>query len=463
MTPATASPGTGVARWLAFLGLAGCALVLWSALCSVPGLYWNPPRLAPAYALAAGLDIYATRATAAHLGWHYGPVFPLWSLPAAFVPQITLSFIVWALLHLGALFLSAWFVLRRLGTPGLLSGAIAGVLFIGQAYTQSMLYLVHVDTLCVAFGFASAWLAHGALADARPRLLPWAALCAVLAPWTKQLGVAVPLAVFLWLWWTGRRDLAGRFFFWCVVWGGVTGMLFFAVFGAENLAFNLWLIHARTPFRGGWTLLLPETGRLLLENWVWLAAFAAAWIFPTARVSVPRTSLAALLWFLALAHLPLGISAVLKEGGGWNSLHTQYYLLPLLAGLLVRVAALPRGRLLLAAIFLASFMQAAWLLHRQGTVWTPYRGQEDFLAEARAQAGRVYFPWNPLLTIITERRVYPFDNALFCLTQAGLEPRHETVRATVPPSPLIIYHEPVQGHFALRYFPEKMNPAARPR
>jgi hypothetical protein len=75
----------------------------------------------------------------------------------------------------------------------------------------------------------------------------------------------------------------------------------------------------------------------------------------------------------------------------------------------------------------------------------------------------VYFPWNPLLTIITERRVYPFDNALFCLTQAGLEPRHETVRATVPPSPLIIYHEPVQGHFALRYFPEKMNPAARPR
>ncbi|MFP5368538.1 MAG: hypothetical protein ACLGIS_17205, partial [Actinomycetes bacterium] len=250
-------------------------------------------------------------------------------------------------------------VLRRLGTPVLLSGAVSGVLFIGQAYTQSMLYLVHVDTLCVALGFASAWLTHGALADARPRLLPWAALCAALAPWTKQLGVAVPLAVLLWLWWTGRRDLAGRFFFWCVVWGGVTGMLFFAVFGAENLAFNLWLIHARTPFRGGWTLLLPETGRLLLENWVWLAAFAAAWIFPTARESVPRTSLAALLWFLALAHLPLGISAVLKEGGGWNSLHAQYYLLPLLAGLLVRVAALPRGRLLLAAIFLASFMQAA--------------------------------------------------------------------------------------------------------
>jgi hypothetical protein len=167
--------------------------------------------------------------------------------------------------------------------------------------------------------------------------------------------------------------------------------------------------------------------------------------------------LAVLLLFIAVAHLPFGFSAVLKEGGGWNSLHSLNYALPVLAAALADRLATPAGRarLCFAALALAGLAQAFFLLHRQGAVWTPYRAQEEFLAQARADKGRVYFPWNPLLTIIAERKIQPFDNALFCLVQARLEPDPALVRAAVPPDPVIIYHEPVQGHFALRYFPER--------
>ena len=72
----------------------------------------------------------------------------------------------------------------------------------------------------------------------------------------------------------------------------------------------------------------------------------------------------------------------------------------------------------------------------------------------RQTPGRFYLPWNSLITLIAERRVYPFDDALYCLWLSGLEVPAEKVRSAVPPNPVILYHDPVQSKFALRYFPE---------
>jgi hypothetical protein len=86
--------------------------------------------------------------------------------------------------------------------------------------------------------------------------------------------------------------------------------------------------------------------------------------------------------------------------------------------------------------------------------WLPYRGQEKMLATARASAGQIYFPWNPLLTLITDREIYPFDDALYCLARAGLGLPQVVVRASVPPGAILFYEEPAQSHFALNYFPD---------
>jgi hypothetical protein len=91
-------------------------------------------------------------------------------------------------------------------------------------------------------------------------------------------------------------------------------------------------------------------------------------------------------------------------------------------------------------------------LREQGLVWTPYRGQEELLTLARRHQGKIYLPWNPLTTLITERKIYPFDEALHYLWLARLEPPLDAIRAAVPADALIVYQEPSQSHFALKYF-----------
>jgi hypothetical protein len=89
----------------------------------------------------------------------------------------------------------------------------------------------------------------------------------------------------------------------------------------------------------------------------------------------------------------------------------------------------------------------------RGAVWRPYRGQEAMLQKARLAAGHMYFPWNPLLTLITDKKIYPFDDALYCLWLGGLEVPVARVRGSLPPGVVVFYEEPAQSHFALNYFP----------
>jgi hypothetical protein len=90
---------------------------------------------------------------------------------------------------------------------------------------------------------------------------------------------------------------------------------------------------------------------------------------------------------------------------------------------------------------------------KRGVVWLPYRGQEETLELARRNPGKVYLPWNPLITIISDHKIYPFDDALLSLWRAGLEPPREAILRATPPNALVLYPEPVQSRFALKYFP----------
>lgn len=59
--------------------------------------------------------------------------------------------------------------------------------------------------------------------------------------------------------------------------------------------------------------------------------------------------------------------------------------------------------------------------------------------------------------MIADRRIQPLDDALYCLWLARLEPPVEKIRLAVPADPIILYEEPAQSHFALRYFPRKQD------
>src|SRR3954468_16004070 len=99
------------------LGLAaiGVVLFIWSAACLVPSVPWNAARIAPSFALAYGLPIYALRDSGAQLGWAYGPVFPLWYMPVTLTSNPTVALMLSALVNVLTLLLPVLLLLHRAG------------------------------------------------------------------------------------------------------------------------------------------------------------------------------------------------------------------------------------------------------------------------------------------------------------------------------------------------------------
>ncbi len=480
MPPAADQPPSSVPRAALYrfglaLAAAGWLALVWNALCTVPGVPWNPARLAPSFALARGLPIYALRDSGAHLGWIYGPVFPLWYLPVTLTDNPTLALVFAGLINLATLLLPPALVLAAAGVArgrGLAAATLtAAVLLAGDHSLWAGYYFVHVDAVCIALGVAGCVALHRAALHGGRRWLHLAALGVVLAFWTKMLALPLFLALPLWLW-RERRELVGALLFALLLWGGLVSLAVLACFGPEEIFFNGWLFHARNPWVGGGALLWENTGKVLGYAWVWLALLLWLWgdglaASPAARRLPARAaSLVRLLLWAAVCQLPLGLIAPLKSGGTLGSLHSvEWAMLAAMVALWHRwsqpggMGEAVRPAMIFALAVLASLVMAGCSIFEFEGVWTPYRGLETDLALARAQAGRIYFPWNPMLTIITERRVYPLDDALYGLATAGLEPPPEKIRAAVPAGAALIYYDNAQSRFAERYF---QPPAVRP-
>jgi hypothetical protein len=463
----TMSPVFRAAWFRAGLALAGVGwlALVWSALCTVPGVPWNAPRLAASFALARGLPFYALRDSGAHLGWFYGPVFPIWYLPITLTDNPTLALVLAGVINLATILTPFALVLWAAGVARgwRLAAAtlIAGVLLASDETNWAAYYFVHVDIVCLALGAGGCLALHRAATGGGRGWLPLAALGAVLAFWTKVIALPLAGAMLLWLWRERQGRLVGPLLFWLVVCGGVVSAVFFLWFGPEEILFNVWLIHSRNPRVGGWALLAEYAGNALRFAWVWLALLGWSWWDARRRPGSPlpagAASLVRLLLWAALCQLPLGLLAPLKSGGTLGSLHSVWWCFLAAMIFLSHRWSQPATGASAARVFalamLAATSMAQWHIWKFPGVWTLYRGQEADLAQARANPGKIYFPWNPLLTIISERRVYPLDDALYCLAVAGLEPPPDAIRAAVPDGAVLVYHENAQSHFAARYFP----------
>lgn len=437
---------------------AGVGGLLWLSFVQVFLVQWNAPRLAPAAALVRGLAIYGTADSGPFLGWFYGPVFPLVFAAIAWLPdQVSVHAAAWGLnllLAAGPVWMAARCVANRAAAGGAL--LLGGLAVLGTSLGRGVFSFIHVDVLCVALGVtACVALVRGLGAGGRGWLVI-AAVASVLAVGTKQVAVGLVIGLAGWLWAARRwRELG-------VYLGGLAGMGVVAVtaavpvFGWRELVFNLWTVHLHNPLAPDWAAQLSARfGLLLLEALpvllVWLVARPVAASDPVAD-RLER----ALVW-VALAQLPFGLLAAVKVAGGLNSVHTFHYLACLLVMRLARVLAAPvgpgwRGWIMLAAAAVLAVGQGGQAARREQLPLRPEVQRlrdEDTLA--RREAGRVYFPWNPLVTVLTERRVRPFDDALLCLERVGFPAEPAAVRAEIPSGALVVYPEPVQSMYALRY------------
>ena len=456
------------ALWIAAAGVIG---LLWTAMATVPGVPWNAARLAASFAVAFGQPLYVLRDAGAHLGWFYGPGFPIWYLPVTLTGQPTHALVLAAV---GNSVTVIGPVLIVLGAAGVLrgrglvmGGIVLAALLFGSSVLRWSFYFLHVDAVCVAMGLLGCVALHRAVQRKSIVALHAAALAVAGALWTKQIAVMLGPGLVLWLWFDGHRATIVPFLFWCVVYVGLSTAAIFSWFGAEEVLFNLVLFHPKNPLNHDVGQLFRTYVALAGSLWPWLplaGCFAVS--FWRGRHSHPPSPhlasfLRVLLW-VAFTQLPLGLLASMKTGGGPNSLHSVYYLL--VAGLMLIFSTISRpsrtvrsarwgglawGSSLLITVGLGIF----WALDA-GARWTIDRRQDELLALVLEKPGRFYLPWNPLITLMADRRVYPFDDALLSLWRSGLEVPPDRVRTVVPAQPIIIYQEPVQSKFALRYFPE---------
>ena len=472
--PATGTLAETVARrvFLFSIGFTVCGVLglCWSAVCSLAGIQWNAPRLAPSFALARGLPIYALQSSGAQLGWIYGPVFPCWFLPVTLVKNLTAAFIlagIWnAVTLLAPIYLTVRVALGDHRLAAALATLLGAILLFANSITGHAFYILHVDAVCIALSLAACVSLYAAVTRGWTSGLPLAALAVTLAIWSKQTAIMLVPAMLCWMWREGCSRLAARWLWWLLIYGGSLTLVIFFIFGSEKLLFNLWLVPTSNPWAGGVRLLGARLGELLTAGGLWWTALALGLTFKSLaglRLSADAGAMVRLLGWTAAWQAPTGLMAALKVGGGLNSFHVLNYVLVAAliaaADLFVHARspagspARRRAAILYLALSVGGLALGYGLAIKRGVVWLPYRGQEETLELARRNPGKVYLPWNPLITIISDHKIYPFDDALLSLWRAGLEPPREAILRATPPNALVLYPEPVQSRFALKYFP----------
>jgi len=199
-----------------------------------------------------------------------------------------------------------WLAARRLGA-GPWAALAGATFFLPLPFLDEWGFAARPDVPAVALS-----LLVLLLLVVRPRQ-PWlAAVVAILALFTKQTAVALPVAATLWLLLSRRwRDAAVFVGTWIVLTAGAVALLNFATGGAYVL--NTVLAHLNTP-KNGFDLALRDFLPLLSDDWLPLGLGVAAVLLPTVRGRAALPSL-----YLG-ASLALALYSLRNTGGDVNYL-----------------------------------------------------------------------------------------------------------------------------------------------
>lgn len=456
--PATPSPPASLGERMALAFCVGAiALALWSAVCATPRLDWNAARLMPAFVLAGGGKIYFPPGEGPALGWIYGPVMPAVMTPAALLPTITSAMLAAACINaaflLTPLLVGVNFLARGAGFAGrerawlvvLCAGAALAVPWIANS-----LVFITADNVVVGLALWSCLCLASSGSDGRGAW--FAALLAALAVWTKQLAIGVPAAQLLWLAWSGGLRVAVRHAGRLLAAGVLVAAVCVAVFGWEELRFNLWTVPSHHPLKGGAEFWFGQLGALAMACLPCVVLFAI--LRRSAAAPNPAASLVAA---VALAQLPLGALGASKIGGGENSFHAIYYFaaaagLQLAASGGAAQAWLRQRWMVLACV--ASLGGLVVVSNQTNWRLTPAVQLEASRALAADHPGEILFPRNPLVTWWTERKIYHLEYGYFDQALAGFPPTPARLASGLPAHVrYVVYQDDGVDHPFVRLLP----------
>lgn len=194
--------------------------------------------------------------------------------------------------------------------------------------------------------------------------------------------------------------------------GGACGLAFILAFGAEGLAYNVFVIPSRIPWDN---LGMKMVSSLYLPYALaYLALPLGVLLTRWKRFLLEPGPAQAACWFFLLS-LPFNIAGFATIGGNVNSLHGCVYMMPWLA---------------LAAARYRSWLTPVLITVALAIQYIPFSGKRfspaasrDSLAQAEKLAaacfGRIYFPWNPLITFYSEKKFYHSDDGILTRALTG--------------------------------------------
>jgi hypothetical protein len=408
----------------------------------------------------------------------YGPVAAIAFLPAALASTPSGALAIAAALNAIAFFLPmAW--LHRRALPRR-DAALAGfVLFVlavlrdpGLAFSA---LTIHADAPALGLGaLACGLLATGTRPPSAGRLAA-IATAAVLAAWTKQ--TIGPLAIAL----VGValvRDgvgAAARLMAWLGAIGLVVSVVWLVAFDPRALWFDMVTLPSRMPWYGEadgsrWATVGFVAGLLARLTWIpTLVLVALGLVARQYGVRVHDTP-CVLLAVVGILLAPLAVVGGAKVGGFLNTFSVCTYFLVAAATVGVAGATGASGRLgavataLLAAAIVALAVDVgrgpAGLRSAASTIsrleaWRDNPHERAFAA-ARADPGEIYFPWNPLSTLLAENRLDNNEIGAWNRDLAGVPIDDALWRRYLPPRLRLVAFRPPTGAFA--WLPE---PSAR--
>jgi hypothetical protein len=441
---------------------------------------WSPVRLAPAFAIRYGETVYPGLNEGPVSGHIYGPMAALIYLPTTLCASPS------AALRLGGLIAAAIFFLPMLAylavaaggsKRGLVWAGWGGVLFFLLVLRSDTLsynaFFIHAEAPALGFAVAACAVLVPGIAGSKWGL-PLAALLVVGAVSSKQTLLPVMVALPLYLWWRDGLPVVARFCGWLAGALLVAGVIFSVWFGAEKLWLNEIVVPSNHPWLGSlkdtslpWIrgqdygarlAVLVEAGLGLLHRCAKALvimmglAFGKAWENGSgssasswlSRIKSGLRQPWGLTLWVALWLIPTTLLGRVKAGGDNNAYGPATYFVCLSAvGWLMLTAqnwSAHRGcgclRLqrfiwpgLVGAQLLAAWMVVTEVMNFQAH---NHAAMDRAVSYARAHPGRVYFPWNPLLTLMAEQRAYHFAYGVYDRELAGMPVTPEHFRAGLP-------------------------------
>ncbi len=413
-----------------------------------------------------------------------GPVAFLFYWPISFLDSSpTILILAGSALNLATMTIAVTWLLQRhaAGSPLLwILGIIALQVSIQAPSLRASLYCIHSDAPALAM------LTAGVLLLCAPSTtLTWPRAMAVslflwLAAWSKH-SVLPAHAVILYLLvmyegWRPAIRLGGAL--------AAVGVLLSAAFVATLGFRELWGNMIQVPIRHPWLQMSLSTGevfshlhavspvakvkvlvaamlQIVRSNWP-LFAIAATVTVSSAlqrRSSGPPWPRRPWVWFLVLAFAMLPTAAVgrVKLGGEVN--HESFSVFFLVLGLIAWIADTGASReptRLIRAVSVCTMLFAitlprAWEYPGWRAAWD--NQNEGAYLFNRAHPGAVYFPWNPLTSILVEKKVYHFDYGVFDRNLGGMTVRAPHLQSALPSAnPVIATTTAHHDHILHRYF-----------